>query len=133
MWLQVAPDFPFEQWVEDELKRLSTDATDRLLRKPQVSLLPLTPQEETLATFPMLGPTRARSIWNAMKAYDSDQTLTQALVWLSDGFVTKVEGIGKGVVKAARRHLGLKEHEELGVYTDNNFLKPVEKGEGSSP
>jgi hypothetical protein len=75
-----------------------------------------------------------------MKAYDSDQTLTQALVWLSqalvwlsDGFVTRVEGIGKGVVKAARRHLGLKEHEELGVYTDNDFLKPVEKGEGSSP
>jgi hypothetical protein len=130
MWLELDPICLFERWVEDELKRMSTDEPSRLLRKPQVNLLPLTPQEETLATFPMLGPTRARSIWNHMKAHDVDRTLTQALVWLSDGFATRVEGIGKGVVKAARRHLGLREHEELGLYTDNDFLKPVEKGGG---
>ena len=128
MWLVLSPAYPFEQWVEDELKRMSTDAPTRLLRKPQVSLLPLTPQEETIATFPMIGPVRARSIWNHLPTQGADQTLTQALVWLSDGFVTKVEGIGKGVVNAARRHLGLKEWEDLGIYTDNDFLKPVEKG-----
>jgi len=129
MWLVLHPGYPFEQWVADELQRLSTDATDRLLRKPSLNLLPLTPQEETLATFPFVGLNRAHAIWNHLPLMGADQTLTQALIWLSDGFVTKVEGIGKGVVAAARKHLGLKDDEDLGLYTNNDFLQPIEKEE----
>jgi len=122
-WLPLDPNYPFEQWVEDELQRLGTSATERTLRKPSLSLIPLSPAEETLATFPLLGPQRARALWNYLPLNLIDQTLTQALVYLSDGWATRVEGIGKGVVEAARRHLGLKEHENLGIYIDDDFSK----------
>jgi hypothetical protein len=122
MWLTLDPLYPFAQWVQDELQRMEHSPV-RILRKPQVHLIPLSPQEETLASFPLVGPNRAKVIWNGLIEHGCDQTLTQALVNLSDGFLERLDGIGSGVTKAARRHLGLREEEDLGIYTDNDFLK----------
>lgn len=121
LWLTLSPSYPFDLWIQDELNRMKRDTPTRIVRKPQTKLLPLTPQEETLATFPLLGPTRAHGLWDYLDSPDYSQTLTQALVWLSDGFAEKVEGIGKGVTKAARRHLGLKEKENLALAFDGDW------------
>ena len=123
LWLTLSPFYPFEQWVRDELNRMKRDTDHRIIRKPQTKLLPLTPQEETLATFPLLGPTRAHALWEYLGGPDYDQTLTQALVWLSDGFAERVEGIGKGVTKRGRGHLGLREGENLGLWYENDWVK----------
>ena len=114
-WLTLSPSYPFEQWITDEEERIKSDPGIRLIRKPEVKLHQLPPQVETLATFPLLGPTRAVALWRALKRYDANQTLTQALVWLSSGFAERVEGIGKGVTKRARGHLGLGEKEHLAL------------------
>lgn len=120
-WITLDSNYPFAQWIQDELDRMSRDTDERLVRKPQVKLLPLSPQEETLATFPGIGPTRAHALWMALTEHEAAQTLTQALVWLSDGWATKAEGIGKGVVRAARVHLGLDDEENLGLYYNGDW------------
>lgn len=127
-WLTLSSSYPFHQWVADEEARIQSDPALRLIRKPETKLHQLPAQVETLATFPLLGPTRAIALWRGLKQYDASQTLTQALVWLTDGWAERVGGIGKGVTKRAREHLGLGEHEGLGLYIDNDFLKLVEKG-----
>lgn len=128
LWLTLSPNYPFERWVQDELIRMERDQDSRLIRKPFTRLLPLTPQEETLATFPLLGPTRAHALWMELAKVNAAQNLTQALVWLSDGFAERVEGIGKGVTRAVREHLGLKEEENLAIAFNGDWPE-LQKGE----
>lgn len=127
-WLTLSPSYPFETWVTDEEERIASDPDIRLIRKPEVKLTQLPAQVETLATFPLLGPTRAIALWRELKKQGSTQSLTQALVWLSDGWAERVEGIGKGITKRAREHLGLGEKEHLALAFDNDFIKLEKEG-----
>jgi len=103
------------QWMQDEMERMRDDIDERLIRNKQVRLVSLTSQEETLATFPGIGPTRAHDLWLALPQHHARQTLLQALCWMTDGYVVAVKGWGKGLVKKSRKHLGVEEGERLWV------------------
>lgn len=115
--VRTIPDsYSIKDWIGDELNRMSKDKDERIIRKPQVKLTNLTPQEETLATFPGVGPTRAHELWNALPTHGARQTLLQAICWLTDGYVEMaVKGFGPGIIGKAKRHLGVSDSDRLWV------------------
>lgn len=91
---------------------MAKDSPDRLVRKPVVHLTRLSPQEETLASFPGIGTQRAHELWNTLPQVN--RTLIQALRWITNGYAQKnVPGFGVGLMDKARRHLGLHDGERL--------------------
>lgn len=120
-FIAIDPQYPFDRWVGEELERMRDDKDERLVRRKQVHLIPLSKGEETLATFPKIGSTKAHAIWAALKEAGARQSLIQALVWLTDGYCEQyVDGIGSKITQLARHHLGLQARErlEIGVYPE---------------
>lgn len=132
-FIAIDPQYPFDRWVSEELERMRNDKDERLVgkgrqthkvedgRKKQVRLIPLTPEEETLASYPGIGPVKAHALWLALKKAGARQSLIQAEVWLTDGYCEQfVEGYGSKTTASARKHKGLQKGErlEIGVYPE---------------
>lgn len=118
-FISIDPQYPFDRWAGEELERMRDDKDERLVRRKQVHLVSLSKGEETLATFPKIGSTKAHAIWLALRKAGARQSLIQALVWLTDGYCEQhVDGIGSKITALARHHLGLQASErlEIGVY-----------------
>lgn len=110
-WVTIPTGYDFLAWVKDELRRMERDEGERLVSRSRqdVKLYPLTEQEETLASLPGIGPTRAHALWESMK-YPS---LTAAITMLLSGDAECVSGIGKGIVAKTREFFGLAEGDVL--------------------
>jgi hypothetical protein len=121
--LQLDGSVELSNWIDDELERMASDKGTRVIGKKQEKLLPLTPEEETLATFPGVGPMRAHALWEALPEHGARQSLLQALVWMTDGYVTNVSGFGRGIERAARTHLGVQEGERLWIEQADGWQK----------
>ena len=112
-WITLPRGYSFIDWVRDELRRMERDRDERLVcRSSQdVKLYPLTPQEETLACFPKIGPAKAHALWESMVT----PSLLSAITMLTSGMAEEVPGIGKGIVKLSREFLGMTEGDVLSV------------------
>ena len=115
-WLQMK-ERHLREYAEIPVKEVWSDTTvyeeDSLQR-----LRPIKDQRITLATFPGIGAKRATALWEALKTHGADQTLLQAIVWLLEGYATKVYGIGDVTVRRNKEWFGVKPNEHLTVYTE---------------
>lgn len=91
-------------WINsklNELKRIQEDRTYYTFRPLQQAIVTVPRWYETLATFPNVGPDRARLI------AETCGSLWSSIEYLSDELTSvHIDGIGKETFKQARKHLG---------------------------
>jgi hypothetical protein len=108
----IAP-FQMAEWINGwgpRLKRFEENAFHCVQRPVAQTLIGTPSAVETLATFDNVGVERAKVL------LEKCGTLAYSLVQLSDPCV-KVPGLGDKTYELAKRRLGLREGDVLGVYT----------------
>lgn len=109
-WEQIPNARCLGGWCDWWLSRLAEGHQHRFVKRAdRADLFLLSDAEASIAHLAKgVGPERATALWKALKEQGCDQTLAQALVWITtEPEAFKVPGWGPGLRKACQKTLGL--------------------------